>query len=277
MEIKKWILEHGSTLLTGLGIVGVAGTAACASYDGCKARDALVKARVEKATENGFDANDATLEEMLEIARGKHPDCKLGFWKTLKIALPHYIRTFIVGGATMGCVAGSKGISSINEKTLIATLVSAEGAHQGYRAMTNDIFGPGTDEFIETARLRERKDMMDGRPPWDEVQTFFLDVPEHIMKPFFFDRTMLDVVIAEYYYNRKFSVNGYATLNDFLKLLHLPTVDGGDEIRHEEIIGEVNRGSHFIDFKNEEITLDDGTKVVSISMTFAPHRLDEET
>ena len=117
----------------------------------------------------------------------------------------------------------------------------------------------------------EQKDEEQGRPPWDHVQTFYID---GYGRPQLFDRTMEQVILAEYSLNRIFALKGMVTFNDFLHLLDLSGDLEDDEIGWEEYAGDALFGYHWIDFAHHYISTDDGMTVCEISFPFEPHSIE---
>lgn len=91
----------------------------------------------------------------------------------------------------------------------------------------------------------------------------------------FFERTMEQVMRAEYEANRLFILKGSLTLNEFLQILNLPTVEVGDSVGWDEYIGETHFGYKWIDFNHRYFITDDGLTVCSIDMPFEAHSMEE--
>ena len=127
--------------------------------------------------------------------------------------------------------------------------------------------------MIEEAVKAEVRDREDDNPPWDEVQTFYL---EGCDKSQFFERTMQQVMQAEYHLNRNFILRGHVTFNEFLEFLDLPPVEEGEIVGWTDYLGEVTYGYRWIDFEHRHYITEDGLSVCSIDMPFGPHLMDEE-
>jgi len=243
MRLKDWFKKHGSTVLTGLGVGGVVGTAACAVYD----------------------------------AKHCKEECPKSFLGKVKYGFKHYYRTILCGSGTVGFILGAHGMSKATERSLVATIASLEGLHNGYRQTAKDILGPNTDEFIEECRKRERKDMDDGLPPWDVKQTFYLDLPEELVKePVFFERTMYEVLKSEYDYNRRLATMYTTTINDLLECFGLPRIEDDKNMGHDQYLGEIDYGYRWIDFCHKQVHNDDDMLIWAIEMPFGLHDLSEK-
>jgi hypothetical protein len=84
----------------------------------------------------------------------------------------------------------------------------------------------------------------------------------------FFLRTKEEVLSAEYRLNLKFSITGYASLNDFYELLYLPKTDIGASIGWA--FGNDLYRYPWIDFTHELVNLEDGMECYVIDMPNPP-------
>lgn len=92
-----------------------------------------------------------------------------------------------------------------------------------------------------------------------------------------FERTMTQVIQAEYHFNRNFALRGEACLNEFYDFLGLPHIDGGDAIGWDIAFGDEFYGYQWIDFEHESFTLEDGMECTLINYPFPPTRLTVST
>ena len=81
---------------------------------------------------------------------------------------------------------------------------------------------------------------------------------------------MEDVISVEYKLNRQLATLSYATLNDFYKLLGIPTVEEGDILGWSS--GQLYEmcWTSWIDFEHEKFELEDGLQCVAIHMPYEP-------
>ena len=249
MNVSNWVKKNASTILTCFGAGGMVTTVGLAIRATLKARAACIDARIEK------DRDELTKMEIF------------------RISAPIYIPTVAVGTASLVCVFGANALNKRQQAAMASAYTALASAFEGYRGKVEAICGPGTNAAIEKAIEQERRDKEDDHPPWDEAQTFYL---ECCYKPTFFERTMEQVMHAEYHFNRNFRIRGWATLNEFLEFLELPKVDGGDDVGWDDYIGEIAFGYKWIDFNHRYFETDDGLMVCSIDMPFEPHPLHEE-
>lgn len=249
MNVGNWIRRNGSTILTCFGAGGMIATVILAVKATPKAMRACTEAQVEKGR------NHLT---KLEIVRA---------------VAPAYIPAAATGIGTLACIFGANTLSRRQQAAMASAYAALASAFEGYRQKVDDICGPGTDAMIEKVIAQEKHDEEDDRPPWDEVQTFYLEC--NGVAPKLFERTMEQIVKAEYEANRIFILKGELTLNEFLQILDLPAVEAGDSIGWEAYIGETQYGYRWIDFSHRYFAMEDMT-VCSIDMPFEAHSLFEE-
>lgn len=250
MNIGKWMKENTSTILTCLGAGGMVATVILAVRATPKAMRSLTDAQANKGR---------TQLTKLEAARA---------------AAPAYIPTAAVGVGSLVCIFGANVLSRKQQASMASAYAALASAYEGYRQEVCTILGPGTDRMMESAMEQEKKDLEENLPPWDEVQTFYLEGYE---KPIFFERTMEEVMRAEYHINRNFILRGYVTFNEFCAFLGLAPTSEGDAVGWNDYVGESLYGYRWIDFEHRHYLTEDGLTVCAIDMPFGPHPLDEET
>lgn len=253
MKIRNWLSKNGSTILTCLGAGGFVATVGLAIEATPKAQQKIFVATVDKIRECEKD------------------DAKLTVFEKIKVCGKDYIPTAIIGIASLACIFGANVLGRKQQETLAAAYTALAGAYETYQNKVKTICGPEADKIVQKAIQEEKKDISLGNPPWDEIQTFYI---EGYGKPIFFERTMEQVYAAEYNLNRSFALRGYISLNEFMEMLGLPPVDGGDEIGWEECAGEAFYGYKWIDFYHRYTEMDELT-VCSIEFPFPPHDLNE--
>lgn len=268
MTIEDWLKKNTSTILTCLGAGGVVATVALAIKATPKALDKIQCAQVDKGEEILHKLREGALEK----SDAGYILPKLTALETLQACWKEYLPTVAVGTGSLICIFGANVLSRRQQASLASAYAALESAYQGYRRKVCSILGPDTDAMIEKAVEQEKQDIEDDLPPWDEVQTFYLPC---CGKAVFFERTMEEVVQAEYHINRNLVLRGEVTLNEFLSFLGLDAVEEGDVIGWDCYIGETQYGYRWIDFNHRHYVTDDGLTVCSIDTPFAPHSLDD--
>lgn len=245
--MKNWLKRNASTILTYAGAVGMIGTIVLAVKATPKAMRACTDAQMEKGT---------TQLTKLEVA---------------KAAAPVYLPTALAGTGTLICFLGANVLSRRQQASLISAYAALEQAFADYRDKVISFGGKELDRAVTDAVQAEQQDKEDDRPPWDEVQTFYLQG-----YPKFFEKTMEEVRLAEYVLNRNFVLRGSATFNEFLHFLGLDDLgEDGEKIGWESYIGEAFYGYSWIDFDHVYRITDDGMAICEIRMPFLPHGFDE--
>lgn len=218
MTIEDWLKKNTSTILTCLGAGGVVATVALAIKATPKALDKIQCAQVDKGEEILHKLREGALEK----SDTGYILPKLTAIETLQACWKEYLPTIAVGTGSLICIFGANVLSRRQQASLASAYAALESAYQGYRRKVCSILGPDTDAMIEKAVEQEKQDIEDDLPPWDEVQTFYLPC---CGKAAFFERTMEEVVQAEYHINRNLVLRGEVTLNEFLSFLGLDAVE----------------------------------------------------
>lgn len=248
VTMNDWIKRNGSRILTCFGAGGMIAAVVLAVKATPKAMRACTDAQVEK---------------------GRNRLTKL---EIIGAAAPAYISTATVGIGALACIFGANALSKRQQAALASAYTALASAFEGYRERVERLCGPGTNAMLDKTDAQERGDADDDRPPWDEPQTFYLDCDG---KAQFFERTMEDVLRAEYCINRNLVLRGNVTLNELLAFLRLEPVAEGDRIGWDEYIGETLYGYRWIDFEHRYFVTEEGLTVCSIDTPFSPHPLDE--
>lgn len=248
MNLKGWFSKYAGTILTGLGVVGVIGTAVLAA----KAAPVAEKACAD--------------------AQATHPEEPLTAREAVLAATPAYLPAISAGTATIACIFGVNAVNCRLRRRVSAAYLALAGLFEDYRSKVALLGGDALEHAVTDTIEKETKDLDDGMPPWDVPQTFYMEgYPE------FFERTTAEVVTAEYLLNRQFVLAGIVTFNDFLRTLGLKTIsEKGEHIGWEAYIGECSYGYRWIDFNHPRRVMDDGLTVREIAMPFAPHSFDED-
>lgn len=243
MYMTQWIKRHSPTLLATVGAIGTVLTAVLSA----------------KATPGALMA--------VYQAEGNTGE-KLTVREKMKAAAPHYIPAAIAGVSTIACIFGGNAISRQMQTTLLSAYTLLDSAYKEYQDQVTKIVGPQANRIVEKAMTEYKEN-----PHYalDEPQTFY---EEHYGK--FFERTMEDVLKAEYNINRNLVLKSSVTLNEFYDFLGLEHVATGDDLGWNQYDGEVYWGYQWIDFTHHYKEMDDGLTVCIIDMPFLPHLPEEE-
>lgn len=267
MTIGGWIKKNSSTILTCLGAGGVIATVILAVRATPKAMDKIQTAQIDKGEEI---LNGDCKGEVKKNDDGSYEMPSLTAFETVQVCWKEYVPTVAVCVGSLACIFGASALSRKQQAALASAYTALASSLEAYRDKVKMLCGPGTDEMIEKTMEQEKRDFEDDRPPWDEGQTFYLEG-----YPQFFERTMEQILKAEYELNRYFVLKGSATFNEFLQILDLPPVKDGDKNGWDEYIGETQYGYRWIDFNHRYYLTEDKMMVCAIDMPFAPHALDD--
>mgnify|MGYP005802315235 FL=1 len=84
------------------------------------------------------------------------------------------------------------------------------------------------------------------------------------------EKTLEQVLLAEYHLNRNYILNGEVTLNDWYEYLGLDKTDTGDAA----IWTPMDLGDEWIDCKHKKKTTSDGRVYYEISLVTEPYYID---
>lgn len=191
-------------------------------------------------------------------------DTNLTVIETVKVTWKCYIPSAAIGLATIGCIFGSTVLSRHQLKSLASAYMLLDQTYREYKRKVNELYGEGADREVKKGLLKDMADDSDVNSH-GEVLVFY---EENYGK--LFERTMLEVVEAEYKLNRQFALNGEASINDFLDLLGLEHVEFGNCIGWLSNSNYDFYGHPWIEFKHDKVTLDDGMECVYINIDSLP-------
>ncbi len=249
-------------LLSCLAVIGTAATAVVAVRATPKAQENRKKAEIHKTKSADREIEDPAISAV------STNNAELTPMEIIKAEAPAYIPAATIGVATILCILGAGALNLRQQASLASAYALAERTYHRYKDKVKSIIGPEADHAVEEAMQQEEKDISDDRPPWDEVQTFYIECGEWST---FFERTMEQVKDAEYSINRNLNLKGYVTFNDLLEFLNIPAIKNGDQVGWDHYDGEVFYGYSWIDFVHRWFSTDDGLMVCAIDMPFPPH------
>lgn len=179
----------------------------------------------------------------------------LTLFETVSIAGPAYIPAVVTGAASIGCIVGSNRLHKERNAALLSTSLMLSEIHKDYKDKVIELYGAEADERIERARTGAG----------DETLTFYEPISNR-----YFERTMAEIIDAEYHFNRNFSLRSYAELNEFYDFLGLDRTEYGSKAGWSLEAGEVYYGYTWVDFYHERREGPDGLVYYSIEMPFIP-------
>ena len=239
-------------LLTILGAAGVVGTAYLA-VRGYKHAESIRLVELHKRNDEGME--NATPGEMVEIKLlTREEEFKLT-WKC-------YIPAASVGLATILCIFGANGLNRHQQASIASAYALLDQAYKEYRKKAKELYGEQADISIRQKMMDDPKDLEE---PSDGRILFYDEASGR-----YFERTMLEVLDAEYQLNRAFITEGQVKLNDFYDLLALPKTKLGATVGWSIDSAVAFFGYQWIDFEHDLVKMEDGLECYILHMEFAP-------
>ena len=183
----------------------------------------------------------------------------------VKVGWKDYIPAASVGAATLVCMFASNGLNRKQQASITSAYVFLDQAYRQYRTKVQELYGDRADAEVrnEIAKDAYADDIPPKNP--DEIPLFF-----DFFSGRYFNRTIQEVMDAEYGINRKFAHEDYVTVNDFYDLLGLDPIEFGDSIGWSIGAGENFYNYKWIDFEHELQVMDDGMECYILHMPYPP-------
>lgn len=228
----KFHLKRGSPMiLTILGAVGVIATTIAAVKATPKA---LEKIKADSQKKHEGDLNGYTKAEAVKSS-----------WR-------FYIPTAIFGISTLVCIFGANALNKKQQAALTSAYMLLNNTYKEFAK--ND-----EDGDVRKDVVKNKAESIDISPNKDYYLFYEFNYGE------FFERSLEDVLSAEYLFNQKFISTGYANLNDFYEFIGLPKSKIGETLgwRNDD-------GYPWIDFEHELVELEDGMECYAIYLPDEP-------
>lgn len=236
---RMYLKENSTTILSGIGAVGVVGTSVIAVKATPKALKLLEEAKKEKG------------EELTKLEK-------------IRVAGPAYIPSILVGAGTIACILSANVLNKQKQATLTSAYMMLENSYKEYRNKVNELYGSDTDDKVrgEIAKDKHNKDMSE---PNGEKILFYEPISER-----YFESTIENIQYAEYHFNRNFALRDYASLNEFYRFLGIEETTEGEVLGWSSYAGYEKYGYSWIDFKHTKVELEDGLECYIIDYPFEP-------
>ena len=217
-NVVDGVQKNSPTILTGLAVVGVIGTAylvnRAAFYSGLYVSKEVVARNMaaieEDPTSDGVP--DPSFKEIVQMT-----------WK-------NYIPAAFVAAGTIACVVGAHGISNHRNVALASALTLSEIGLREYREKTEEILG---EENVQKVREAITQDKVDKTPlPTGNREIILTDENQQIffetLTGRYFVSTRHDVESAEVEANRQMLSEMYISKNEWFDRLGLDRIPDGD-------------------------------------------------
>lgn len=229
-KINLYLKHNSPTILSIVGSIGVVATTISA-----------VKATPKALALLDDKPDDSSTVEIIKTT-----------WKC-------YIPTAMIGLSTIACIFGANALNKNRQAALTSAYMLLDNAYKEYKSKVGILLGDDANVHIQKSIVEDKYEKIDISVD-DEKQLFY----EYNYGEFF-ERTKMEVLNAEYNFNKLFASRGYATLNDFYELLDLPLSQEGN------VIGwTVQEGYSLVDFEHELLIMDDGLECIYINLPVSP-------
>ena len=245
---KAYLKHNSSTILTAIGILGVAATSIMTA----------------KATIKAFEiVNEEECEKKRELTKKE----------IVVLAGPSYFPAILVGASTIACILGANILNKRQQAMLSSAYALVNASFKEYKDKVKELYGEETHNNITNAIAVEKaKDSHvvvsylggDCDLSIDDESEPRLFYDEFSGR--YFETTTEQVLEAEYHLNRNYILRGYADLNEFYEFLGLEKTDYGDTLGWEPL----DEGMYWIDFNHRKTVLEDGLECYVLEMPFEP-------
>ena len=241
-QTTNYVNKNGATILSFVAVAGVVATTVSAIKATKKYEQLLHEKRADTCGE---------LDPMDKV----------------RIAIPTYAPTVLLGVTTIGCIFGSNHMNKQKQAALTSAYVALDASFKQYKEAAKKVYGEDADEKIMEEYIRG-DECMEKISLYGEDRLFY----EPISRTYF-ESTLAEVKQAEYLLNRELALTDYVRINDFLRYL------GQDETDMGDVLGWSTFGTHelyghaWIDFKHELVEMEDGLECYIIRYPQEP-RLD---
>lgn len=239
MNIQAIIKRNAPTILSCLGVIGVAATTVTAVKATPKALSLVKQAEEEKGD-------------------------KLSKWEKVNVAGPAYIPSALIGAATVACILGANLISRRQQATLMSAYALLDRSYKEYKDKAEELYGEEAGEHIRGEIAKDK--YADDSVSVDDGKELFFD----FYSGRYFESTKAAVQWAEYETNRAMIVNGAVCLNEFYDFLGL-------EPKPEyELLGwscgqiEEMYWHPWIEFEHSTTQIDEDMECTIINMPLSP-------
>ena len=208
------IKRFGPEILTGASVLGLGTTMYLTGRAGFKAGGVVLAETLTRAEENDEDPSEVKLTPK-EIIKET--------WK-------FYIPALVVGLATCTAIIGSNSVSRNREIAMISAAAIAEQSYREYKEKVVEETSKPKERKIQDAvaqdKIDEKRDELNGLVLKQDGDVLCIELYTGRT----FVSTANKIHKAENDVNRVVNNDGYASHNEFMSLLGLPSVDAGEAV-----------------------------------------------
>jgi hypothetical protein len=243
------VKRNAPTILTSLGGIGVIATSIVAAKATPKALACLDKAKEEKGEE-------------------------LTKFEVIKATAPAYIPAVLIGASTIACIFGANMLNKHQQAALMSAYALLDNSYKEYRNKVIELYGEEAHQNIIDSIAIEKADDVYVRSGY-LCSTCNLASEEGVGEPKlfydeysnrYFEKTIEEVITAEYHLNRNYILRGFSVLNELYDFLGLEPTEYGS------VLGWAPKddGMYWIEFNHRKVVLDDGLECYILEMPFEP-------
>lgn len=197
--------------------------------------------------------------------------------------VPAYAPAAAIGVSTLTCMIGSTVLDRKEQASLSSAIALGQNYISKYKGKIKELFGEELDKRVEESIHIEKPEdynfTYDDQYDFASYQNASEDNPGTPMLFYdlssgtFFEKTLEQVLLAEYFLNRDYILSGEVTLNDWYNYIGLK--DHMDELYNNLVWAPLEEGDDWIDFSHRHRVTDDGREYYEIEIITEPHHLDE--
>lgn len=237
--------ENGATILSGLGVIGVASTAVMAA----------------KATPKALDI----LAEKEEYKQEHYGEPLTRFEKALAV-VPVYLPTILMGTATTACILGANHINQVKQANLMAAYTCLDAAYKDYRDKVKDIYGEEAEKKVRD-ELDKDAQFVEKYGSLHEPKLFYDEFSNR-----YFEMSIYELRMTIYRINKMFNYLGSMSLNEVYEFVNLKPTKAGETLGWSAHKDWECRGFSWIDITWEKIETPDNLEAYAINFNVDPSK-----
>lgn len=238
---QMFFKRNSSTILTGVGAVGVIATTITAIKATPKALVLIEEAKQEKG------------EDLTKL-------------ETVKVAGPVYIPTVILGASTLACIFGANVLSKQGQASLMSAYALADRSYKDYKKKVDELYGEEAGTQVRAGIAKDKYEEQNIKPVSDGNRLYY-----DFYSGRYFEANPTFVKTAEYELNRKLMMDDIVYLNEWYYLLDLEPLEHGLDFGWSTPANSDMYWQTWIDFHHEKAVMDDGLECIIISFMQEPY------
>ena len=242
-NLKDLCVNNSASILTGLGVVGVIGTAVVTAKLTPKALDILEER--EKFKQDNYGHSLTRFEKVLAVT-------------------PTYMPAILIGLATCSCIIGSNRINQIRQASLMSAYTYLDSCYKEYQRKVKEVFGEDGEKKVMD-ELSKEVELYNKYGSLFEKKLFYDEISKR-----YFEMSMYEIKDAEYKMNRMFNFLGCLKLNEVYEFFNLKPTDFGDKVGWSAFKDWECVGFSWIQMSFEEVITNDGIEALKINFDMEP-------